>query len=120
MLGIRGVEQVEDVGVDGAGGEGLEGEGGDELFGVFGHGDGDASAALDELGADLGGFIGGDAAADGEDDLAAFEDGGGFTHLWCRLSVCTCRLKACTTIIWVEGCRTPRNPGRSCPGGFPE
>ena len=50
VLGVGGVGQGPDVGVDGAAGQGLEREGADEPDGIRRHGDRHAGPGLDELG----------------------------------------------------------------------
>ena len=54
-------------------GEGLEGHGRDELLGDSVMTTDDAGAGLHQLGDEVGDLVGGDAAADGDDDLLALE-----------------------------------------------
>jgi hypothetical protein len=75
VLRVFAFEMIPEIGVNRVGGEGAEGSGADEFLSFGGHGDGDGRFGLGELGDEVGDFIGGDAAADADEDGAGGESG---------------------------------------------
>ena len=77
----RGVEQVQ---VDGMAGERLQGEGGDELAPALGHHHPDFGAMVAQAADQFGALVGGDAAADTQDDAFTLQPLHGPAFLCCE------------------------------------